>query len=171
MKDDTKLQIERRWPGVCSERNKLNSSFHDEFMDNDLVSSVKKAMEEKLELSRDNGRGGWWTKECSTEHLKRLLQDQIAKGDMCDVMNLAAMIYYREAAGITMNCDGWLSVNSGLPEDGDYQVKLIDQHGRLHEKKRRLKKGHWAGGIRPFDEGETVISYFKALNEDGGPTE
>lgn len=64
-----------------------------------LVNFASGAMLEKLEIARSKGRGGWWDKErCSVEHLRELLNGHIEKGDMRDVMNLAAMIYVRELA-------------------------------------------------------------------------
>lgn len=74
--------------------------FRDEFMDNELVNSAKKAMEEKLKAARNKGRGGWWSDDCKAESLKEMLKEHVEKGDMRDVMNIAAMIYYRESAGI-----------------------------------------------------------------------
>lgn len=65
-----------------------------------LVIGSASAMGDKLDKSRRKGRGGWWSDSCSTEYLKRTLIDHVSKGDMVDVMNLAAMIHARECAGI-----------------------------------------------------------------------
>jgi (2Fe-2S) ferredoxin len=65
-------------------------------MDRILVKEASYAMEKKLEKSREKGRGGWWDNgQCSIEDLKRMLEDHLAKGDMVDVMNFAAMIFVR----------------------------------------------------------------------------
>lgn len=62
-----------------------------------LIRLATLGMEEKLGQARESGRGGWWNGEvCSIEFLRELLTDHIEKGDMRDVMNLAAMIYVRE---------------------------------------------------------------------------
>ncbi|HCV04096.1 MAG TPA: hypothetical protein DG048_15730 [Pseudoalteromonas sp.] len=93
-------QIAERWKHLSKSLGQTKSEYRDEQMDNELVSSAKKAMEEKLEIARQKGRGGWWTEDCQTEHLKKMLNEHVTKGDMRDVMNIAAMIYYRESAGI-----------------------------------------------------------------------
>jgi hypothetical protein len=65
-----------------------------------LVRVASSAMDEKLRLSREKGRGGWWdSSTCSIEDLKRMLVEHVDKGDMVDVMNFAAMIYFREVGG------------------------------------------------------------------------
>lgn len=52
----------------------------------------------------------------------------------------------------------WLSVDDGLPEDGNYEVKLVNK-GEEVVTKRRLIKGYWFGGCRPFTDGEKVTHY------------
>jgi len=93
-------QIQEKWPHIANNINNIAPQFRDEFMDNELTNSVKKAMEEKLELARQKGRGGWWSTDCDTDYLRQILKEHIDKGDMRDVMNLSAMIFYRESAGI-----------------------------------------------------------------------
>ncbi len=93
-------QIQEKWPCVANDINNLDPHLRDEFMDNELTNSVKKAMEEKLKVARQKGRGGWWSTDCNTKHLREMLKEHIDKGDMRDVMNLSAMIFYREYAGI-----------------------------------------------------------------------
>jgi hypothetical protein len=62
-----------------------------------LVGYATGAMNEKLRIYRSKGRGGWWKqKECSLDFLRELLTDHVQKGDMVDVMNIAAMIFVRE---------------------------------------------------------------------------
>lgn len=71
----------------------------DEIMDDRLCHFAYGAMKEKLEVAREKGRGGWWDADrCSLEYLRSLLVEHVEKGDMVDVMNLAAMIYARECA-------------------------------------------------------------------------
>lgn len=93
-------KLKTKWRHISKNISKIAPDFRDEYMDNELVNEAKKAMELKLEQKRIDGRGGWWSTDCDTEYLKQLLKEHIDKGDMRDVMNLAAMIYYREAAGI-----------------------------------------------------------------------
>lgn len=93
-------QINEKWPHIANSIGNIAPEFRNEFMDNELTNSVKKAMEEKLELAREKGRGGWWSTDCDTTYLKQILKEHIDKGDMRDVMNIAAMIFYRESAGI-----------------------------------------------------------------------
>ena len=72
--------------------------------DNKLVLHASNAMCEKLRLARVRGRGGWWDNtDCSIEHLRSLLREHVEKGDMRDVMNLAAMVYVREIADMQPN--------------------------------------------------------------------
>lgn len=71
----------------------------EKYADDRLCDFAFSAMMRKLEKSRDKGRGGWWDKDrCAIEDLKLMLNDHVQKGDMVDVMNLAAMIYVRESA-------------------------------------------------------------------------
>lgn len=69
-----------------------------------LVRHAANAMQEKLQLARVKGRGGWWNSdECTIEHLRTLLREHVEKGDMRDVLNLAAMVYVREIADMRPN--------------------------------------------------------------------
>ena len=72
----------------------------DEVADSYLLLLARQGMSDKLADARDKGRGGWWSEECSNSDLLDMLKDHIHKGDMRDVMNLAAMIYCRETLGI-----------------------------------------------------------------------
>lgn len=64
-----------------------------------LLQHSQLGMAAKLNAAREKGRGGWWNKnECSIEYLRQLLREHVEKGDMMDVMNLAAMVYVREIA-------------------------------------------------------------------------
>jgi len=54
--------------------------------------------------------------------------------------------------------DNWLSVEDSLPDDGNYEVKVVN-NGKELVAKRRLIKGHWFGGCRPFTDGEKVTHY------------
>ncbi|MCF2900954.1 hypothetical protein L1267_11115 [Pseudoalteromonas sp. OFAV1] len=92
--------IKEKWQSFRNGINSISDEYREEFMDTELVNSAKNAMAEKLLDSRNKGRGGWWSENCSTEHLNELLKEHVNKGDMVDVMNIAAMIYYREAAGM-----------------------------------------------------------------------
>ena len=65
-----------------------------------LVDFARQAMQEKLAIARSRGRGGWWNPdECSVNLLRQMLREHVEKGDMRDVMNIAAMIYVRECIG------------------------------------------------------------------------
>ncbi|WP_076923245.1 hypothetical protein [Pseudoalteromonas sp. SK20] len=92
--------IKSKWSSIVKQIDSIKPEFRDSFMDNELANSAKRAIEEKLEIARQKGRGGWWSTDCDTEHLKHLLAEHIGKGDMRDVMNIAAMIYFRESAEI-----------------------------------------------------------------------
>ena len=95
--------IKSKWASIVKRIGNIQPEFRDEFMDNELANSAKRAIEEKLEIARQKGRGGWWSTDCDTDSLKQLLVEHIEKGDMRDVMNIAAMIYYRES--------GWYIIN------------------------------------------------------------
>lgn len=74
-------------------------SMVDQAADAILVDFASRAMSEKLGQARRAGRGGWWNRtECSIDELRRMLRERVDKGDMRDVMNLAAMIFTREIA-------------------------------------------------------------------------
>lgn len=73
----------------------------DAVMDERLCTIAHIAMTHKLERKRREGRGGWWDSgRCSVEQLRELLRQHVEKGDMVDVMNLAAMVFARECAGL-----------------------------------------------------------------------
>lgn len=77
------------------EREYLMRSMAEQVADEILVEQATRAMLEKLKKKRCEGRGGWHTDSCSNNKLMESLKDHIEKGDMVDVMNLAAMIYVR----------------------------------------------------------------------------
>ncbi len=72
-------------------------SFDDEEADALLVEIASLEMQAKLEKKRDEGRGGWHTPEANNAALLKMLKAHVSKGDMVDVMNLAAMIHIRRA--------------------------------------------------------------------------
>ena len=54
------------------------------------------AMKEKMALKAKQGRGGWNDPpQCTIQHLQRLLEDHVAKGDPVDVANLSMMLWHR----------------------------------------------------------------------------
>lgn len=95
--------INDRWKLLVGLLARTKSQYRDELMDEELVYTASLAMEEKLDIARTKGRGGWWSEDCCTENLRQMLKEHVEKGDMRDVMNLAAMIYYRESVGIGEN--------------------------------------------------------------------
>lgn len=68
----------------------------DEKADEILVDMVRHEMADKLKKKRDQGKGGWFGPNCSNAFLHELLAEHLHKGDMVDVINLAAMILARE---------------------------------------------------------------------------
>jgi len=64
--------------------------------DSILVDMVYDEMTKKLELKRRQGRGGWNGANCDNALLLGMLKDNVEKGDMIDVINLAAMILARQ---------------------------------------------------------------------------
>ena len=54
--------------------------------------------------------------------------------------------------------ENWLSVEKGLPKDGDYTVKITN-NGTETVATRRLIGGKWFGGCRPFADGDKVTHY------------
>ncbi len=67
--------------------------------DRELVSLTQKQMRESLAKARTTGKSGWWnTAECSIEYLEELLQEEVKKGHMINVINYAAMINARRIA-------------------------------------------------------------------------
>ncbi|GLX85069.1 hypothetical protein tloyanaT_13210 [Thalassotalea loyana] len=88
------------WKRLSKQLMSLKPELRDIEADQWLVAFAQKAMSEKLTDARMKGRGGWWTTDCDTEFLKELLKEHVDKGDMRDVMNIAAMIWFRQAASI-----------------------------------------------------------------------
>lgn len=76
-------------------QNMLENSeqFGEDEIDDMMVAIVTEEMSNKLAKKREEGRGGWYG--CSEEFLYELLQRHVEKGDMIDVLNLAAMIHAR----------------------------------------------------------------------------
>ena len=73
--------------------------WYEDIADDRLLAHAAAAMREKLTLARQRGRGGWWKEdECTIPHLRALLTEHLEKGDMRDVMCLAAMVYVRQIA-------------------------------------------------------------------------
>lgn len=68
----------------------------DRFADEQLVHLASVAMREKLAKKRKEGYGGWWRPTVPVAFLQSLLEDHVRKGDMVDIMNIAAMILARE---------------------------------------------------------------------------
>lgn len=88
------MRILRRDAGKREERH-ITEMLFDEF----LLNAAHDGMLQKLKAAREKGRGGWWNQdECSIGYLKELLCEHLAKGDMRDVMNIAAMIHVRTIA-------------------------------------------------------------------------
>jgi hypothetical protein len=78
----------------------VDGDIADEMMDRRLVEYAAKAMSAKLAKSRQKGRGGWWDPgNTSLDELRQMLVEHVVKGDMRDVMILAAMVWAREVAG------------------------------------------------------------------------
>jgi len=69
----------------------------DKIADYLMVEQAKEAMLNKLAKKRAEGRGRWHHATlCSNQYLIKCLKDHIDKGDMVDVLNLAAMILARQ---------------------------------------------------------------------------
>jgi len=70
------------------------------FADNFLVTEVARVMRDKLARSRAKGHYGWWNdQECTVDRLLELLKENLDKGEMANVINLAAMIHVRQQSG------------------------------------------------------------------------
>ena len=73
----------------------------DSYMDSALADTVRGRMLMKLKKKRKDGRNGWWDPDMKANSmLKDMLVEHIEKGDMIDVINLAAMIMVREENGL-----------------------------------------------------------------------
>ena len=83
------------------EKNEIMLDFilgcENETADKILVEITRDLMEETLYEERKKGKGGWFTDRCNNELLRVMLDEQLRKGHMIDVINLAAMIIAREA--------------------------------------------------------------------------
>lgn len=67
----------------------------DETADSILANYTRLEMIGKLRHKRDCGKHGWFTRICSNELLMESLKEHVEKGDMIDVINIAAMIMFR----------------------------------------------------------------------------
>lgn len=68
----------------------------DEDADELLVRIAGDAMLAKLAKKRADGRMGWWTTNADSSELREMLERHVAKGDMVDVLNIAAMLLVRD---------------------------------------------------------------------------
>jgi hypothetical protein len=68
----------------------------DEDADQLLVQLAGEAMLNKLSKKRADGRMGWWTTNTDSGELRTMLERHVEKGDMVDVLNIAAMILVRQ---------------------------------------------------------------------------
>ena len=93
-------QLKENWKRHLKRIMQLKPEERDKEADQYLVAYAQKAMGEKLEAARNKGRGGWWSTECDTGDLLEMLKAHVDKGDMRDVMNIAAMIYFRQESGV-----------------------------------------------------------------------
>jgi len=66
-----------------------------EQIDATLLMHGATAMQARLAEKRAAGRAGWHGPDCDNERLLHMLHSNLDKGDMVDVMNLAAMIDFR----------------------------------------------------------------------------
>lgn len=76
-------------------RQMFVEAVQDEEADELLVKIAAEAMLEKLAKKRADGRMGWWTTNASNADLEASLRWHVDKGDMADVLNIAAMIMVR----------------------------------------------------------------------------
>lgn len=60
-----------------------------------LADMVSHEMRKKLKKKREDGRGGWFGPNCSNKELRAMLLEHVEKGDLIDIINLAAMIMAR----------------------------------------------------------------------------
>lgn len=63
--------------------------------DDEAVDALAKAMKQKLAKQRAKGYGGWDGETCSKERLQTLLKECVEKGDVVDVANFCAFLFYR----------------------------------------------------------------------------
>lgn len=65
------------------------------YIDEVGVDKLAECMKEKLAQKRHEGRGGWYTDECSQDILSDMLRQHVEKGDPIDVANFCMMLYMR----------------------------------------------------------------------------
>lgn len=63
--------------------------------DHILVERTAYHMRDRLKAQREKGFHGWNTPQCSNEDLLRRLKGNLDRGELLDVINLAAMILAR----------------------------------------------------------------------------
>lgn len=69
---------------------------YDDQADAVLVGFVGSEMRKRLAQKRSEGRGGWFGPNCTNNDLRDMLVENLQKGDMIDVINIAGMILARE---------------------------------------------------------------------------
>jgi hypothetical protein len=68
----------------------------DNIADDLMVSSMAEQMYGKMGYNRMEGKAGWHTTQCSTEDLKLMLKNLVAKQDWIDVAIVSSMLLIRE---------------------------------------------------------------------------
>jgi hypothetical protein len=72
------------------------SRISNEEADSILCEFTSYHMRQKLEKKRNDGKHGWFNSTCTNVNLMEMLKEHLNRGDMIDVINLAAMIEARK---------------------------------------------------------------------------
>lgn len=129
----------------------IAKTIHDNNQDNAAVDMAAIAMKNKMAVCRVKGRSGWNDPLlCSNQTLRNMLRDHVAKGDPVDVLNIAMMLFNRQASAaaelipldVTVLRDtrdgSW--ANPGIPQIGEddwagWKAWTMDQGLELHVEK------------------------------------
>lgn len=127
----------------------IAKTIHDNNQDNAAVDMAAIAMKNKMAVCRVKGRSGWNDPLlCSNQTLRNMLRDHVAKGDPVDVLNIAMMLFNRQAStaaeliplDVTVlrdKLDGGSWSNPGIPDLGEndgagWNAWVRDQGLELH---------------------------------------
>lgn len=67
-----------------------------ELIDGELVQVMAKLLNHRASVARQDGWDGWYAaSECTTDHLRKLLDHHVKQGSMVNVALLASMIHVR----------------------------------------------------------------------------
>lgn len=131
--------------------------------DDEAVDRFAVLMKAKLSAARAKGRRGWDDPDqCSTDYLRQLLHEHVAKGDPVDVANFCMMLaHYGASTALSADAirqgEGWQDIGCA-PKDGTDILAWSEEYGVRQTRMGRYTPGSpgfaaWERGDGPLNHG------------------